>query len=183
MIEGRPLISYVLEALIKSNNIGNIYVALSPNVPETSEYVKKKFSGDKVRALITPGKGYVEDTAYSVNTAGLFRPFLIISSDIPLVTPDLVDMIIEKYKKCGKEALSVRARASKALEAGIRSDVVLYDTGIETVPCGINIIDGSHMDREQEEHVMIVDEPCIAVNINYDRDLDICRAFLRKRHG
>lgn len=181
-LNGRPMISYVLKALLESEKIDRIYIVLSPKVPETSRHICEVYHGhDRIIPLVTSGTGYVEDTVEAVKMLKLFRPFLIVSSDIPLITPSAIDHIVTEYEKCGKESLSVRVDAAKAIDYGIRSDIILKDTGTDTIPSGINIIDGSHMYRAQDEHVLVVDDPALAVNVNYTKDLDFCSRLIDVR--
>jgi GTP:adenosylcobinamide-phosphate guanylyltransferase len=92
LLGGHPLIYYVIDVLAASRNVGHIYVAVSGRVPETTEYIKATFPGDsRVSQVMTPGAGYVEDTAYAVKALDLFRPFLVISADVPLVTMAVID--------------------------------------------------------------------------------------------
>lgn len=178
-LKGKPLISYVIASLLGSKSVGTVYTALSPNVPATMEYVKNEYEDEKrVSAITTPGAGYVEDMAFTVKLLGMYRPVLIISSDVPLISPEDIDYIIDKYNEYGKEAMSVRVSLSGVNGLGINPDIVLYDSGIETVPCGINIIDGSHIDRAQDEAILIVNDPRLAVNINYKKDIEYCKKLL-----
>jgi adenosylcobinamide-phosphate guanylyltransferase len=173
-LKDRPLIAHVVDALLCSSKIGRIYVAVSPWTPGTGEYVNTLYSGEKhVSVHMTPGAGYIEDTAYAVKTLELFRPFLIISSDIPLVKPETISTIVSEYEKAGTEALSVRVDRS-SVPPGVSTDTVLTDNGVENVPAAINIIDGRYMDRYQQETVLILKDPLLAANVNYMPDLSVC---------
>ncbi len=164
LLNGKPLLDYVLKAVLGSHSIGRSYVAVSPNVPLTSMFVRE-YPDERVTPVMTPGQGYVEDTAYAVKSLGLFEPFLIVSSDLPLLTPEVIDLIVSEYVKCGGEAMVVIA-------------------GDAAVPAGINVVHGAHMDRAQEEFVLLLKNPALAVNVNYRKDLTLCAqlmATLRER--
>jgi adenosylcobinamide-phosphate guanylyltransferase len=179
-VAGRPMIAYVIEALLKSQSIGHIYVAVSPKVPRTAGYLKTAYSSEgRLSVVETPGAGYVEDTAAAVRLLGLCRPFLIIASDIPLVTPDVIDHAIARYEASKAEALSVRLDAS-AIPHGPEPDMVLSDDGMKTVPAGINIVDGRHMDRPQEEIMFVVADGRLAANVNYPEDVVACEKLMGK---
>ena len=126
---------------------------------------------------MTPGAGYIDDTAYAVKTLELFRPFLIISSDIPLVKPETIDAVVREYEKAGTEALSVRVERS-SVPPGVSTDTILTDNGIENVPAAINILNGQHMDRYQHEAVLILEDPLLAANVNYMPDLSVCEKLM-----
>ena len=54
----------------------------------------------------TPGRGFVADMIYAVEAAGIMKPIMIIMADLPLVTPDLIDEIVEIYDERPEPALS-----------------------------------------------------------------------------
>jgi len=177
-LKGKPLIDYVIAALINSSRIGHIYISVTPRTPKTWRYIGNKYRDEsRVSAIMTPGTGYHEDTGHSVEKLALFRPFLIISSDIPLVRSETIDDIVRKYEITGAEALSVRLDCS-CVPQEIRVDTILIDHGIENIPAAINIIDGRHMNRYQQEHVYIISDRLLAVNINYLQDLSACDSIM-----
>lgn len=178
LLNNKPMISYVIDALIKSEHITMVHIAVSSRVPSTEAYISKQYAGsDKIDMVMTPGTGYIQDTVYAVDLMALRKPFLIIASDLPLVTAAIIDCIVATYEHCGKEALSVRVPAGMVNEP----ELVLHDTGFDTVPASINILDGAHMDRAQDEYVMVVEDPALAVNANYRKDLVLCAELLSKK--
>jgi len=173
---GKPLLAYVLKALLGSRSIGRAYVAVSPNVPLTIDYVKG-CPGERVAMVMTPGSGYVEDMAYAVRMLGLYEPFLVISADLPFIRPDVIDVVASAYGQCGKEALSVRVDARQAYG---EPAMILTDSGAPTVSAGINVVHGARMDRAQEEHVLVLNDPMLTINVNYRKDLTLCTQLLAK---
>ena len=159
---------------MKSREIGHIYVAVSQWTPGTCALVKERYRDEKrVTVHMTPGTGYIDDTAYAAKTLELFRPFLIISSDIPLLKPETIDVVVREYEKAETEALSVRVMRS-SVPPGVSTDTILTDNGVENVPAAINILDGRYMDRYQREAVLILEDPLLAANVNYMPDLSAC---------
>jgi adenosylcobinamide-phosphate guanylyltransferase len=181
-LNGRPLIPYVIDALLKSRNIGHIFVTVSPKAAATSDYVKKQYAGGPISVVETPGLGYVEDTARAVELLDLRRPFLITAADVPFITPEVVDEAIACYEASGAEALSVRLDLS-SVPPGLKPDTVLEDSGTRTVPAGINILDGRHMDRYQEKLIFVVPDGRLAVNVNYREDLALGEKLLDDAAG
>ncbi len=176
-LNGSPMISYVIDALLKSECINFVHIAVSSRVPLTEAYISKQYSDSKKVAIVmTPGAGYIQDTVYAVDVLALDRPFLIIASDLPMVTAAVIDSVVAAYEQCGKEALSVRVPAGLVESP----ELVLHDTGFDTVPASINILDGAHMDRAQDEYVMVVEDPALAINVNYRKDLVLCAGLLGK---
>jgi adenosylcobinamide-phosphate guanylyltransferase len=180
LLDGRPMIAYVIDTLAASRNIGRIYVAVSGRVPQTAEYVRTALAcAGRVSSVMTPGVGYVEDTAHAAEALGLFRPFLVISSDVPLATTAVIDGAIAAYEASGCEALSVRVDAS-CVPPELEPDTVLEDEGKRNVPAGINIVDGRHMGRYQKESLFIVRDGRLAANVNYRKDLAYCEKIIRE---
>jgi adenosylcobinamide-phosphate guanylyltransferase len=176
LLAEKPLLSYVLKALLGSRSVGRIYVAVSPGVPRTIAYVKE-YPDERVSLVLTPGSGYVEDMAYAVSVLGLYDPFLVVSADLPLITSDIIDRTVSAYAGCGKEALSVRVDAGRV--PGER-DIILLDAAVPTIPAGINVVNGAHMDRAQDEYILLLDDPALAMNVNYKKDLAMCERLLEK---
>ncbi|NYT18757.1 MAG: NTP transferase domain-containing protein [Methanosarcinales archaeon] len=177
---GKPLISYVIDSLEGSSRIGRIIVAVSPSTPATEELVKEEY-GDHIQAVNTAGDNYVGDMVYAVESSGMDEPVMIIMSDLPLVTPELLDSIIDAYEVCGKSSMSVFIPLSLCSEVGIRPDTVFNWAGQLIVPAGINILDGKHINEEQDYHNYMLDDPEIALNINTAEDLKRCEDILRNR--
>lgn len=177
-VMGKPLISYVVDALEKAENIGRIFVAVSPATPNT-ETVVSNYYGDRIKVIRTAGGNYVGDMVYAVESAGIVEPFLIIMSDLPLIRPELIDYIVSKYEKCGKPAMSVHVPISVCKDLGIRPDTVFNRDGNLIVPTGVNILDGKDIHKEQEDFNLILEIPELALNINTVDDLKRCKNLLK----
>jgi adenosylcobinamide-phosphate guanylyltransferase len=176
-LNGKPMIAYVIDALLKSERIGRIHVAVSPKVPGTQAFIAREYKDNgKISPVMTPGAGYIQDTVSAVDVLALRKPFLIMAADLPLVSASVIDLVVDAYGHCGKEALSVRLPA----EMIEKPDMILRDTGRDTVPAGVNILDGAHMDRAQDEYALVVEDPALAVNVNYRADLAKCAELLSK---
>jgi adenosylcobinamide-phosphate guanylyltransferase len=106
---------------------------------------------------------------------------MVIMSDLPLVTADLIDRIIEAYYGCGKPSMSVFIPLSLCKEVGLRPDTVFNWQGKLIVPAGINILDGKAIREEQEYHSYLLDDPQLAININTPDDLERCAEILASK--
>ncbi|WMW25243.1 NTP transferase domain-containing protein [Methanolobus sediminis] len=179
---GKPLISYVIDTLQKTESIGDIYVAVSPATPKTASYVEEKYEG-KVQVIPTGGGNYVGDMVYAVKAACISDPLLILMSDLPLLTPDLLEKVIAEYKVCGKPAMSIFSPISVCKSLGIRPDTV-FNWGGEgklIVPSGVNIMDGKDVDHEQDYVSLVMDDVEFALNINTVDDLKRCKEMISER--
>jgi len=179
MILGKPMISYVLEALLASKNIDRIFVATSPRVNKTNLWLIDFIKQHKnVMMITTKGDGFVNDMASAVEEAGITGSVLITMADLPLITPALIDRTIEKYKEVNSPALSVHMKLEVCTRLGLRPDTVFHKNGGFIVPCGINILDAGRIREEQEDYNFILDDEELALNVNTVDDLAACERYL-----
>jgi adenosylcobinamide-phosphate guanylyltransferase len=164
IIEERPLIEYVLQAVEDSSLIDEIIVAVSPHTPQTGVYAKNL--GFKV--LKTPGNGYVEDLSFILAQKELAdEVILTVTADLPLLTGQIIDRVVEEYRKSPQPAMSVMVPVEIFREHGLQASLVLENR----VPSGLNILRGKN--TEQDEEVLVLDKIELALNINSPEDI-IC---------
>ena len=161
-----------------AKNIDRVFVAVSPVTPKTEIMIQERYKGE-IQVIRTFGGNYVGDMIHAVETAKTAGPVMIIMSDIPLINPELIDSVIEKYKEEGKPALSVYVPINICKGAGIRPDTVFNKEGKLIVPTGVNILDSSQIRNEQEDFNLILDNPKLAINVNTVKDLQRCRDLLQ----
>jgi adenosylcobinamide-phosphate guanylyltransferase len=63
LIEGKPMIKSVIQALNDTEKIDNIIVATTKYTPKTEEYVKDK----GIKIIRTPGEGYISDLRFIIS--------------------------------------------------------------------------------------------------------------------
>lgn len=177
---GKPLISYVIETLQRTESIDEIYVAVSPATPKTASFVQDTYD-DNVQVIPTGGGNYVGDMVYAVKVAGITEPLLILMADLPLLNPELLEKVIREYKECGKPAMSIFSPIHVCKGLGIRPDTVFNWDGELIVPAGINILDGNDVDHEQEYVSLVLSDLEFALNINTPEDLQRCKDMLIER--
>lgn len=180
MLVGKPLILYVLSALLGSKYIKRIFVATSPRVKRTNEWLLDFKKEHDVEIIPTGGEGFVHDMVYAVEKAGITGHVLVIMADLPLVTPLLIDRIIEKYHEINKPALSVHMNLDVFTKIGLRPDTVFHKNGGFIVPCGINILDAGRIREEQEDFNLILEDEELALNANTREDLAVCERYLER---
>jgi len=66
----------------------------------------------------------------AVEEAGIIGPVLIIMADLPLVTSELIDRIIERYQEVGTPALSVYMKLDICTKLGLRRIRFFIETEI-----------------------------------------------------
>ena len=179
-LHGKPMIQYVIEALMKTRNIGRIIVVTSRYTRKTADVVKHF----QVEVFEAPGCGYVADVQYTVRRLGLKGPIMVVSADLPLLSPTLLGRIIDCFKRCGKPALSVMVPHELCERLGLTPDLILQVEGRLLVPAGINILQGEMIDEEEiEEEKMVLNVEEAAVNVNTIGDLKVAERLLSLRRS
>jgi adenosylcobinamide-phosphate guanylyltransferase len=172
----KTLIEHVLSALKDAKKISDIVVAVSHCTPGTALLMRKL----AVPVIETPGKGFVPDMGYAVRKLGL-KTVLAIGADLPLITGNIVDAIVEFYENSGKPALSVVVPMETKTKLGIGGKYGFEFNGKRVFPAGINLIDGRRIDEEElEEEICMLDLEEVAMNINTARGLRIANKLFQK---
>lgn len=176
---GKPAIEYVIAALKNAKKIDSIIVAVTNCTPKTAKYLSQ-FS---VKVIETPGKDYVSDMGYASQNLKL-GVFLAIAADLPLVTSQALDDIIEHYECCGKPALTVAVPLKTKTKVGMSIEYSFKMDDKDVVPVGINVIDGHkrYGDEWLDQDIYLLDLPELAVNINTIQELHLAERLLVKKH-
>lgn len=175
---GRPMIERVLDAVQQSKKVDDIIVMVSPNTPATAERMKN-VSG--IRLIKTSGRGYIQDMKHVIKSEGL-KTVLVISVDLPLITPELIDKAIAEFERSAKSTLMVAVALAFCEQQGFYSNSLYSDRYGSIIPAGINVIDGAMIDEEElEEEVLVLNRTEIAANINSLEDLERIREIIRER--
>lgn len=170
---GRHLIDYVTSAL-EGSAVGRIFVATTKNAPMT-----KRWANDRGLAVVdTPGIGFVADMVYAIENTGIADPVMVIMADLPLITPDLIDQIIDIYEERPEPALSTHTPLHLHSRLGRRPDSLFNYCGQLIVPSGVNILDGADIKHEQEDYHLVIERIEMAVNVNATEDLKLCERML-----
>jgi adenosylcobinamide-phosphate guanylyltransferase len=176
---GKPVIEYVMAALKNSKKIDSIIVAVTGCTPKTAKYL----SQFPVKVLETPGKDYVSDMGYASQNLKL-GVFLAIAADLPLVTSQALDAIIERYERCGKPALTVAVPLETKTKLCMSIEYSFKMDNKEVVPVGINVIDGHkrYGDEWLDQDIFLLDLPELAVNINTVEELHLAERLLAMKN-
>ena len=88
MINGKPMIDYIVDALNNSENIDQIIV-VGP------EKVLHPYIGKKVKKILNPGNSILENMEIGLNFFDSNDNLLLLTSDIPLITPEAIDEFLK----------------------------------------------------------------------------------------
>jgi adenosylcobinamide-phosphate guanylyltransferase len=178
-VGGKPMLVHVVEALKKSEQINRIVVTVSPHTPKTATVARK--IGAEV--LETDGLGYEEDMKSAIKSLKL-HVVMVLSADLPLLTPSMVDRAIELYKSERKPALSVMAPVEVVEKQGAKPSFVFEVDGKRMVPIGVNVIDGTRIDEAKlEETVLVANAEDSVLNVNTPGELKIARELKATEEG
>ena len=145
-LNDKPLMSYVLDNINQSELIEKTVVAVSPNAPNTKEFLINELSFSNFDDsfyeseknnfyLDTLGKGFVEDLS---NILEIFESrskediLIFINADLPLVGADILDEILNYYLSQDKPALSVSVPVEIFDEIISRHELIFNVNTIET---------------------------------------------------
>ncbi|RLE54851.1 MAG: hypothetical protein DRJ40_09730 [Thermoprotei archaeon] len=179
-IRGEPMIKLVLNALIKARSVEEVIVLTSRYTPKTTRVVKE-MKLPRVKVMESPGAGFVEDIRYAIRNLGP-EVYLVVSADLPLITPSLIDFIVERYEKCGRSSLAVMIPTYVYELLGLKPSYVFKVGERSVVPSGINLIDGSKLREEElDEEYLVIAHEGLAMNVNRPEDISVCEKFLSER--
>jgi GTP:adenosylcobinamide-phosphate guanylyltransferase len=88
MIDSKPMIEHVVDVLNNSENIDQILV-VGPK-KELHPYI-----GKKVKEILNPGNSILENMEIGLNYFNSDDNLLLLTSDIPLITPGAIDEFLE----------------------------------------------------------------------------------------
>lgn len=172
---GKTMVERVIGVLRCSKNIDEIIVAVSKFTPKTAELMRN-FS---IKVVETPGEGYCPDLQHAIKQCELFFPVLTISADLPLITKDLIDEIVTRYKQCKKPALAVAVPLEAYEQLGLKSEHPFEAGGKHFSPVGINVVDGRCINEPRmAEEILVLEKAGSVINVNTFHDMKIAEKLL-----
>jgi len=197
--KNKPLIEYVLKNLKNSKYIEKIVVATSPNTIETTKFIaKKSFNNgndynnfneyndsdngfniyeDYYNYIETSGNGYLEDLSFLLSNfeKKSNKDILVfINVDLPFVSSQTIDYILELYLENNLPGLSVLVPLSLFEEYNIEPSYIFDNL----VPSGLNILISEN--KVQEEKKLILSKIELALNINTRDDVKLANYLFDK---
>lgn len=165
-LHDKPLIKFVLDNLTSSKLVEKISIATSPHTPKTTEYVNNL----NFEILDTPGVDFLNDLSFILDYFGSKSGediLVFINADLPFISAETIDYVIEYYLKSGAEALTT------LLPVSVFDDLKLnYEYEFEgNVPVGLNIL--KSVNKIQDEIQLVLLKPELAFNINTLQDAKI----------
>ena len=160
-LRDKPLIKHVIDNLNASKFIDKVIIAVSPNTCETAKYLES-FDED-FQILDTSGEDYLTDLSYILDyfeNKSKEDILLFINADLPFISTETIDYVIDFYLKSDKDALSVLVPVEIFKELNL--DYSYEFDG--NVPSGLNILRSENI--VQDEDQLIIPKVELALNIN-----------------
>lgn len=172
-INNKPMINYVVDALLESRYVDKILVAVSDNTPKTAKFL------EKFPVIIVPtlGNGYIEDLSEVLSNRNYVKKdevIMTIVADLPFVNAEQLDDVFEHYFERKKPAMCVSVPESLFVEYGIEPTLV-FD-GL--VPTGVNLLLANN--DEQDQTIYQSQNIELAFNINTLNDLNLSEVYIKK---
>lgn len=160
-LHDKPLIKFVLDNLKASKLIDEIVIAVSPHTRETTLYLEN-LDGD-FKILDTSGKDYLTDLSYILDyfeEKSSDDTLLFINADLPFISTETIDDVLNYYFYSPKDALSVLVPVNIFNELGLE-----YSYEFEgNVPSGLNVLRSVNI--VQDEDQLVIPKVELALNIN-----------------
>ena len=173
---GNPLIDWVAKAISEAKNVSQFYVVTSANTPETEKHCLKK--GWQI--LHTDAQGYHNDLKQAVSKANLTGPILTMPSDVPAITGQFLDKVVDEFERCGKDFLAVFVPIKSRQDLGLSISSTDEYKGVWYAVSGINVINGVKIQGEGkiETSAIITEETEVLLNVNTLKDVEIAQKML-----
>ena len=174
-LHDKPLIKYVIDNLKSSRLIDEIVIAVSPNTRKTTEYLKSL--NDDFIILDTSGEDYLKDLSYILDyfeKKSKEDILLFINADLPFISTETIDYVINYYLANDKDALSVIVPVEVFRSLGLKYSYEFNGC----VPSGLNILRSENI--IQDETQLVLEKVELALNINTIPDSEIAEKLYSK---
>ena len=177
------LIDYVLDNMYQSKLIAKVLVIVSPHTQNTKDYLiesdfielRDSFDTYDKYFLDSPGKDYLSDLSYVLNILQEIskdNTLLMLNSDLPFVSSDVIDDVLKIYLNQDKSALSVLIPTEVYDKYNVSYEYEF--NGL--VPSGLNILKSNNSILDETNIVMENIE--LAFNLNSIDDISIAYNIL-----
>ena len=163
-LHDKPLIKYVIDNLKSSRLIDEIVIAVSPNTRKTTEYLESL--NDYLKDL-----SYILDYFEKKSKEDIL---LFINADLPFISTETIDYVINYYLANDKDALSVIVPVEVFERLGLKYSYEFNGC----VPSGLNILRSENI--IQDETQLVLEKVELALNINTIPDSEIAEKLYSK---
>ncbi|WP_458403699.1 NTP transferase domain-containing protein [Methanobrevibacter sp.] len=167
-LRDKPLIKYVLDNLKASRLIDEIVIAVSRHTRETTRYLKSL--DESFQILDTSGDDYLTDLSYILDyfeKKSRNDTLLFINADLPFISTEIIDYVLNFYLKSEKDALSTLVPVEIFEDLGLD-----YSYEFEgRVPSGLNVLRSENIIQDEDQ--LVIPKVELALNINTLLDSEV----------
>jgi adenosylcobinamide-phosphate guanylyltransferase len=173
---GKPLIDWVVDAILDAKKVSEFYVVTSSNTPKTEKHCQSK----SWKIVHTDANGYHNDLKQAVSMLGLTGPVLTMPSDVPAITGSALDKVVSAFEVCGNDFLAVFVPIKARQDLGLSISSTDEYKGVWYAVSGVNVINGAKIQGEGKivTSAIITEETEVLLNINTTKDLEIAEKII-----
>jgi adenosylcobinamide-phosphate guanylyltransferase len=175
-VDGVAMVERVISALASSDRFDRIVAAVSPNTPNTNEFLKSK----GIETIETAGEGYSQDLSHLLSK---LKPQKVVAvpGDIPLLKPQIVNEILNTIdddddRQEQEPAISIILEKGFVEQIGVKPSIVLMNQYCHS---GISIFNTMAVGTEPvKERYLVMNRKEIALNVNTKEELELAEKLL-----
>lgn len=171
-LHDKPLIKYVIDNLSSSKLVENVIISVSHHTMKTTKYLRSLNEDFKI--LDTPGTDYLTDLSFILTffeSKSKEDILLFVNADLPFISSETIDFVLNKYLESGKDALSTQVPVE--IFKKLNLDYSYEFNG--AVPAGLNVL--RSVNEIQDEDQLILPKIELALNINTLEDSIVAKNF------
>ena len=177
LLNGKPIIYWVIDAIHAAKNVKELLITTSYASQKTREYLQQL----DLKIIHTLGKGFHEDMKHAILTKKIKDHVLVVAGDLPLLTGELIDRIVDYYATLEIPSMAVMVPLEVFIKHDLTPSIIFTIDEKQVVPVGVNINDGSHIDKKEiDQEIMIVEDVRLACNVNTLKDLSIAKSLFQQ---
>jgi adenosylcobinamide-phosphate guanylyltransferase len=173
------MVERVISALASSDRFDRIVAAVSPNTPNTNEFLKSK----GIETIETAGEGYSQDLSHLLSK---LKPqkVVVVPGDIPLLNSQIVNKILniieddddDDRQEEQEPAISIILEKGFVEQIGVKPSIVLMNQYCHS---GITIFNTKAVGTEPvKERYLVMNRKEIALNVNTKEELELAEKLL-----
>jgi adenosylcobinamide-phosphate guanylyltransferase len=175
-VDGVAMVERVISALASSDRFDRIVAAVSPNTPNTNEFLKSK----GIETIETAGESYSQDLSHLLSK---LKPQKVVAvpGDIPLLNSQIVNEILNTIeddddRQEQEPAISIILEKGFVEQIGVKPSIVLMNQYCHS---GITIFNTMAVGTEPvKERYLVMNRKEIALNVNTKEELELAEKLL-----
>lgn len=168
-----PMVEHVISALAGSHRFDRIIAVVSPNAPQTKDFLRLK----EIEVIETAGEGYPQDLSRLLLK---LKPekIMVVPADVPLLDAQVVSGIVDAAEGKQEPAVSIVLEKEFVENLGVEPSVVFG----RYCHSGITIFNTARIAGETvQERYVVMNRKEIALNANTKEEVELAEKLLVQR--